>query len=401
MNKKIIIYFIMVLLYSFIPVAASQMDIGEDIDFEYRYLKHEGTVIGSEFRQRIKLYVKGYLENNIEIGAQLQSSGVMNSTNTFVVYEGAKIQNVDPFFEQAYIKLNKYYGYPVSISFGKIPLNWVDGVLVNDNQLGLPAIYVEADVPFEIRVEAFHCRTRNDLLDISGIKGYGIRSIREFGFRRVELDYTLEDYKSTARVTRSIYGGNFTRNMHKGLQYNFFGYKMKGKKGDIPFSGYAIGAYGKFEGIIDPIGKGGTWLNYILGSGDENDDESGFLPILSTVESSIIGDYYGRYREFRYVDSVVSKTITMSNSVANLSMFRYAIYATARDDVSVFMIRSTYKKHIPSLPIGGSLTYGIKYHYHQVDFEFRYTTFTPEDLYDYYIGDRPSKIYSVGLDARF
>ncbi len=396
---KIFIIFLLVCIPSL--SRGAQLDIGEDINFEYRYLKRADVVLDSEFRQRIKFYLKGHLRNNIEIGAQIQSSGIMNSTDDFVICEGAQIQNLDPFFEHAYIKINKYYGYPVSISLGKLPLNWMDGILINDNQLGLPAILVEVDAPYEIRVEAFHVRTRDNLLDISGIKGSGLRAIKEFGFRKIELDYTKEDYVSSEKVKRVIYGGNFTRNMTKGLEYSIFGFKMKGEKAGEKFDGYAIGAYGKFEGVVDPIGKGGAWIRYILGSGDPSDDERGFLPVLSSIESGMIGDYYGRYREFRLVDGNVSNSITLSHSIANLSIFRNALYATVRDDISVFMIRSTYKTHFTDQPLGGSLTLGALYKYEFIEFEFRWTTFTPEDIYDFYPSDRPSKIYSVSVNARF
>jgi hypothetical protein len=401
------VYILLLLLYSVINfykpdnIICAQLDIGEDIDFEYRYMKRQDEVLTSEFRERIKLYLNGYLQDNIEVGAQFQSSGIMNSTETFAVFQGAKIQNLEPFFELAYIKINKYYGYPVSISFGKLPIKWADGILVNHNQLGLPSILIQAEAPYEIKVEAYHARTRNNVLDISGIKGYGLRFMKEFGFRRVELDYTHEKYTSTAKVKRYIYGANVTRNLTKGLEYNFFGYNMKGEKGGESFKGYALGAYGKFEGIIDPIGKGGAWIRYMIGSGDLNDDESGFMPVLSSVESSMIGDYYGRYREFRVVDSILSNSVTLSHSIANLSVFRQALYATARDDVSLFMIRSTYRKHRPSLPLGGSLTLGVQYKYSFINFEIRYTTFTPEDIYDFYSSGRATKFFSAGLNARF
>jgi hypothetical protein len=396
------IYLLLSLLaYFVLPLRANQLDIGEDVDFEYRYIRRDTTVLSSEFRQRIKFYLTGYMQNNIEVGLKLQSAGIMNSTNTFVLFEGAKIQNLDPFFENAYIKINKYYGYPVSISIGKLPINWVEGVLVSDNQIGLPAVMVEVDAPFGVKVEGYHCRARNDLLDISGIKGYGIRSIKNFGFRSVELDYTIEDYESTKPVKRTIYGGMLTRNMHKGLEYSFFAYKMKGEKGGEKFDGHAMGAYGKFEGVVDPIGKGGAWIRYILGSGDQDDDEKGFLPILSSIESSMIGDYYGRYREYRRLEDGTLSNISLSHSIANVSILRNALYATVKDDISVFMIRSTYKKHQPEKPLGGALTLGLLYKYDFIECEVRYTQFTPEAEYNYYEGDRPTKIYTVGVNARF
>lgn len=397
---KKLLFLITLVLFLFTDMHASQIDIGEDINFEYRYLRRVSEVIAAEFRQRIKFYLIGHLEDDIEMGARLQSSGVMNSTSSHIIYQGAKIDNLTPFFEHAYIKINRYYGYPVSITIGKIPLKWADGILVNDNQLGIPAILIEGDVPFDIKAEAFHCRTRDDLLDISGIKGYGLRSIRRFGFRRVELDLTIENYRSSAVVNRTIYGGNFMRELKRGLEYKLYYYKMKGKKGDEKFSGYSMGAYGRFEGVVDPIGKGGAWIRYDLGTGHPSDDEKGFLPILSSIESDMIGDYYGRFREHRYKDGVLDID-TLSHTIANLSSFRQSVYATVRDDVGIFIIRSTYKRHQPNVPVGGAFTMGGIYKYRFITCEIRYTAFTPEPAYDLYGSDRPSKIYTASINAEF
>jgi hypothetical protein len=131
------------------------------------------------------------------------------------------------------------------------------------------------------------------------------------------------------------------------------------------------------------------------------DDEKGFLPILSNIEASMIGDYYGRNREFRMVDGSVSDTLSLSHSIANLSILRNALYATVRDDISVFMIRSTYKKHLPEKPLGGALTLGCLYKYDFIECEFRYTQFTPEPAYDAYESDRPTKFYTASISARF
>jgi hypothetical protein len=381
--------------------AAAELDIGQEIDFGYRNVKRGDNLDDTEFRQEIKLYMDAYLRDGIQIGGKLNSSGIMNSTADEVIFEGNGIDNLNPFFEQAYIKINNYYGYPVFLTFGKQPIKWAEGLLVNDNERGLPAVKIEYSAPYKIKTEAYHLRTRNNLLDISGIEGTGIRAARTFGFRKLELDYIVEKYESTKKVKRTVYGGAFTRNLYRGLEYSLLGYLMDGKKGNTNFDGYAIGAYGKFEGVVDPIGKGGAWIRYLEGSGNLTDDEQGFNPILSIVEADMIGDFYGRNREYAMVDGSRSNTITLSHSIANLSALRYALYATVRDEVSVFMIRSTYKKVDPELPIGGSITFGMRYTYSFLDFELAYTKFAPEDEYDNYTDGEITKFLSGTIEAAF
>jgi hypothetical protein len=397
---KIIFSFLSLIIVSSL-VYAADVDVGDDIDFEYRFYGRKDTFEYSEFRQRIRLYLNGYLDNGIEIAATLHSAGVMNSTRTVVTYDGADINNLTPYFEHAYIKINDYYGYPLDISLGKLPINWVEGILISDRQLGLPALMLQAKALYDIDLEAYHCRTRDEILDISGIQGTGARAVKDWGIRRLELDYTYEKYLGTADTKRKIYGAYFRRKLHKGLEYSAFGYIMKGKKAQESFSGRALGAYGKFEGVVDPIGKGGAWIRYILGSGDYEDDEKGFLPILGSVEASLIGDYYGRNREFRLVDNIVSSEKTLSHSIANLSLMRNAVYANFKDIVWLYMIRSTYKTEATQQPIGGSLSWGARYSYRGVEVELRYTTFMPEPEYNRYDTDKETRLITAAVSSRF
>ena len=141
---------VLLLINDYSILNSGQLDLGEDVSFDYRYITRKDTVISSEFLQRIRLYLNGYLTNGIEIGATLHSAGVMNSTETIVVYDGAQIQNLNPYFENAYIKINNYYDYPLSVSIGILSLNWGNGILVNDNYLGLPAVLAEYKAPWDI-----------------------------------------------------------------------------------------------------------------------------------------------------------------------------------------------------------------------------------------------------------
>ncbi len=382
--------------------AAQHIDIGENIDFEYRFMERGNTRI-TQYRQDINFYLEGYLKDNIEMGARLRSAGIMNSTATVILYEGGKIENLTPFIENAYVRIRDYYGYPVTFTFGKLALNWQEGILINDNRKGLPGVQVEYTAPYGIEVEGYHIRTKMDRYGISDVRGTGLRADRDFDFRNVELNYTVEEYESTEEVIRRVYGGRFTRNIHQGLEYSLFGFLMEGEKGADSFEGRALGAYGRFEGVVDPIGKGGAWIEYVFGSGDydKNDDERSFRPVLSSVESNLIGDYYGRHREYAYMDGVKSDEITLSHTIANLSSFRNALYATVLEDFHVFWIRSTYKKVEPDLPLGGSITFGGTYNYSFIDFELRYTKFSPEDEYDYYTEDRSTEFITGSISAKF
>ncbi len=401
MNKKIlIIIFLLVIFCNIQLVSAITLDIGNEINFEYRFEERKGAVIPSEFRQRIKFYLTGYLKDNIEVGIKLHSAGILNSTATFVIFENAKIPNLIPYFESAYIRINELHDLPLSLSIGKLSLSWLDGILLNDNQKGFPAILIEATAPHEIFVEAYHLWTRNELLGISQIKGHGVRIFRNFGVNKVSLNYTFEEYESSAKVRRTIYGGSFIRNMYRGIEYSLFGYLMRGEKGGVGFSGHAFGAYGRFEGVVEPFGRGGAWIRYIVGSGDPNDDERGFLPILSSVESEFIGYFYGQNREFRMKDGEISD-ITLSNSIANLSVMRTGLYAKVLDKIDVYMIRSTFSGHYPSFPLGGSITFGASYEYNSVKFNITHTIFDPEPEYDGYISDENTRLITAEVSARF
>ena len=396
---------------------AVTLDIGNDLLFEFLQEEREGRTVSTEIRQRARFYLKGYLQDGIQIGTRIHSAGLLNSTDTHITYEGALIGNQVPYFESAYIRVKDVHGLPVSLSAGLQPIKWAEGVLINDNLLGLPSISAMGTEPYTgISGEAYHVWARDELRGISDITGYGARIFRQLGPGVLELNYTSEDYVSPApapllddsRVTRDIFGGNYSRELESGIEYSFFGYLMRGRKAGEEFDGSAIGAYGRFEGVVEPIGRGGTWIRYILGTGDPEDDERGFMPVLSSVESRVIGDYYGRNREFMMVDGVRGDEVqteaaapTLSNKIANLSMLRYAIYATVLDDITVHMIRSTYKQHDPSVPVGGSLTFGAEYDYSLLNVALNYTVFAPEPAYDRYEGTRRTRFLTMALSARF
>ncbi|GEM_PF-3166877 len=399
---KLIIFQFAIFSFTISFCFAVQLDIGEDINFEYRFAERGGETVKSELRQNIKFYLTGYLRDDIEIGAKIRSAGTVNSTNTVVFYEGQKLDNLSPFFEHAYVRIHNYYDLPVSISLGIMPFKWADGVLINDRETGLPAALIEArDIYFDISADAFYSFSRDSTRNISDIEGYGFRAFRDFGIYNLELNFLHEDYFSTDSVRRNVYGGSFSRELSRGLEFSLFGFLMDGEKGDESFTADAFGANGHFQGEIDPLGSGGAWINYAVASGNLDDDEMGFSPLLAGVDSSFICEFYGGHREHMRIDGAVDESLTLSNSIANLSMLRTGLYADILDDLTVHMVRSTFKRHTPDVPIGGSITFGCVYNYSFLEFELNYTIFSPEEEYDYYTSDENTTFINTYLRARF
>ncbi len=381
-----------------LSVQGAVLDIGEELELEYWSLERDsGSFTG--LRNRLRFYLTAELEDNIEIGARIQSAGIVDSTRTYVTYDGKRVQNNTPFFDLAYIKVADIHELPLSLTLGIQSLNWLDGILISDGGTGIPGALLEARAPADIGFEAYGVADRDDLRGVSHIEGRGVRVFRYFNFIKAEINYLTEKYEEgNDKVNRALYGANLTREMTRGLEFSLFRYLMEGDIGEESFNSSLTGAYGSFEGEVDPIGRGGAWIRYIVGSGDIDDERRGFMPILSNVSSEMIGSYYGRFRE----SGNPGDSYDLSHTFANLDLFSYGIYASPPvDGLSLSMTRSLYKSQDPSLPIGGALSLGASYDYGRVRLELEHTVFSPEDDHQFFAGKGSKKLLTLKAEARF
>ena len=387
--KKIALLLSLLACFLYPHAGASVVDIGEDLEFEYRFLEREGDSY-SQLRHRLRLYLKAYLDKNITIGASIQSAGVADSTRTYVNYEGSEVKNKTPFFDLAYIKVEDIHDMPLSLTIGIQSLEWLDGLLISDRGMGLPGLSFRAELPHKIGVEGYRVMTEDSMKEISSIEGSGLRIMRKFGFMRAEANYLEENYKETEETTRSIYGAALSREMHQGLEFSLFNYIMDGSIGESSFSASLLGAYGSFEGAVEPIGKGGAWIRYLRGSGDPDNEKEGFMPVLAYASPDMIGHYYGRHRESG-----------LSYTAANLDLFSFGIYAHVMEGLRVSMTRGLYKSHTPSLPIGGSISFGADYTYDRIKVNFQHTIFSPEEDLQFFEGKENKKFITLNVGAKF
>ncbi|MGM0568814.1 MAG: hypothetical protein ACQESB_06330 [Elusimicrobiota bacterium] len=387
--KKLPLLLSLLACFLYSHAGASEVDIGEDLQFEYRFLKREDDSY-SQLRHRLRLYLKAYLDKNITIGASIQSPGIADSTQTYINYEGSKVKNKTPFFDSAYIKVDDIHDMPLSLTMGIQSLQWLDGLLISDRGMGLPGLSFRAELPYEIGVEGYRVMTEDSRREIPSIEGSGLRIMRKFGFMRAEANYLEEQYEESEEITRSIYGANLSREMHQGLEFSLFNYIMDGKIGESSFKSSLLGAYGSFEGAVEPIGKGGAWLRYILGGGDLDNEEEGFMPVLAHASADMIGHYYGRHRES-----------SLSYTAANLDLFSFGIYAYVTEDLKVSMTRGLYKSQTPSLPLGGSISFGADYTYDRINVNFKHTIFSPEEDHRFFEGKEDEKFITLNVGAKF
>ncbi len=386
------------LCYLLVPAAeAAVLDIGQDLEFEYRSLRHQNKTT-LELRHRLRLYMDAYLPNDIDIGARIQSAGILNSNEDYITTSGNKVENKTPFFDLAYIRLNSIHDYPVSLTMGIQSIRWLDGLLINDAGLGLGGASVKTKAPLDIGLEGYRVLASNRLRDISNIDGRGIRAYRYFDFVKLEANYLTEEYDDSSgdSIQRIIYGANLTRELSRGLEFSLFRYIMEGKIEQKSFDSSLIGAYGRFEGRVDPIGRGGAWIRYLVGSGNVNDERKAFMPVLSSAESGIIGHYYSSKRE-------MSTGIDLSYTLANLDLFSYGLYASPVEDVVVSMTRSLYKSQDPSLPIAGALSLGASYTYDRIHIALDHTVFAPEEEggHEFFEGISNTRYMTLKVGAKF
>ncbi len=376
---------------------ATVLDIGEDLEFEYRSSRHHSKT-SLELRHCLRLYMNAYLPNDIDIGARIQSAGILTSTQAYMLKGGDLVPNKTPFFDLAYIRLNTIHDYPVSLTMGIQPIRWLDGLLINDGGLGLGGASAKTEAPLDIWVEGYRVMASNKWRNISDIDGRGIRAYRHFDFVKVEANYLTEEYDDSSgeSIKRVIYGANLTRELRQGLEFSIFRYIMDGEIEKKSFDASFLGAYGRFEGRVDPIGRGGAWIRYIVGSGDVDDERKGFMPALARTEPGITGHFYTSNRE-------TATGINLSYTAANLDLFSYGIYASPVEDVILSMTRSLYKSQDPSLPIAGALSLGASYNYDRIHIALEHTVFAPEREggHEFFEGTRSTRFMTLTVGAEF
>ncbi len=117
--------------------------------------------------RRIHLETRGGEDVSLDVGLLLHALGVAGSTVSLQapfdraagIYPSA---DLTPFVENAYLRVNQLFGFPLEATFGRQSYKLASGLLLDDDGSGLTGIRLRGELPWwEMKLEAFLFNDRN------------------------------------------------------------------------------------------------------------------------------------------------------------------------------------------------------------------------------------------------
>ncbi len=153
MLKKI--FFISIIFFIFQSFLFCKIDIGEEVlvktffNVNYSNFGDSSLDTASNTMQRVRIYLAGNVQDNIEAKVKFQSIGIWGASTDTVKINNYFYDNFTPFIEEAYIKthdifkLSKTFDFDFDFVLGKQKIFYGDGYILSDNDRGLFAYKLE------------------------------------------------------------------------------------------------------------------------------------------------------------------------------------------------------------------------------------------------------------------
>ncbi|MFQ3675891.1 MAG: hypothetical protein SNJ64_05055 [Endomicrobiia bacterium] len=245
----------------------------------------------------LKTHIKGI--DNIEVCTKLTSIGRWGSGNNYQVENSSLVSivptywwektlpypntNFNPFLSELYTKytffiknpftkLNKYFEeVPISITLGRQELEFVDGVVVGKNGIGLDSIKLSFSLEKYFYLETFMSRILNEIVSVNNrnyflygtVYGTKYQDMYDFGISNVvEQNGFIEDKK--------IFTEYFIKHQKNGLSYVFEYVTQTGQKGkSVEYTGSLYYFRTGLEGEGKVLGKSNVDVIWLLSSGGD------------------------------------------------------------------------------------------------------------------------------------
>jgi len=359
LKRTILLFLLVVSILQISPqVCLAGVRVGEEVRIRWVPVNNGDT---SYIYQRTRFLVEGVLAEGITIGVKLQSRGFWGVDTSTVTIEGLTHRNMLPWIENAYVKVDEFFGLPLYLSLGRQALRYGDGLLVDDNASGYDAIKLSAILPWQVDCELM-------MLKPTGRKGVSPDNWKEKNAYGVFLK------RRWKRITPQI-SGLWQRDRTIGVDKNFLDCHVSGKLGkEVDYRGgitlqsgkgggrdykglaYIVG--GNFEAETR-FGKGIVVCEYLVGSGEiapiTGKDEN-FLSDYAHLSEEEYGEYYVENRnEVRNGDP--------DYAITNLKIFKLGVSAFLLPELKTGLNYFIYNSYTPKGNIGDEVDIFVKYYY--------------------------------------
>jgi hypothetical protein len=249
------------LLLAALPVRAANLDVTASykmraLDYQNlnlagdRSLQDNQSFISNDATlgiavRHIDLEPKGSDMMTMDVGVVLRALGVTGSTTALQGQPFNRIANnypsadFMPFFENAYVRVNHFLGYPVEATFGRQSYRLGSGLLLDDDGAGFTGITVKGDLPWwGMKAQGFVFADRDSLM---ATQDNADNSLALFGFA-VDLPtegvWQLDQLFERDRGSQIIYGCSYpdTADNNGGAPWNCYASKTFKSFTDVRYS---------------------------------------------------------------------------------------------------------------------------------------------------------------------
>jgi len=359
LKRKTLILIALSIFQISVQVSLAGVRVGEEVRIRWVPV-NDGDE--SYFYQRTRLFMEGVLAEGVTVGIKLQSRGFWGIDTSTVTIEGLTRKNMLPWFENAYVKIDQFFGLPLYLALGRQAVEYGNGLLINDNASGYDAVKLSASLSWRIDCEVLLLKPT----EANGVSpdewkeknGYGLFFRRRW--KRVTPQISgLWQRDQTNNVNKNFLGFHLSGNLGKGVNYQagLVTQSGKGEKKDYGGLAYFIG--GDFKADTR-LGKGVLVCEYLTGSGETPTPITGkdenFYTDYGHLSEEEYGEYYMENRsEVRVGDRDYSAT--------NLKLLKLGISVfpipKLKTGVNYFM----YTSDTPKASIGDEFDIFIHYNY--------------------------------------
>lgn len=401
---------------------ASSLSIGADTILRHVSVEERDASIKSQdyYDQQIQAYLTTDLSKDVEASIRVQSItpwGLEGSTNPLTTrYPNA---NGSLWVQNAYVRLPNIWKNRIALTFGRQPIQWGEGTILSDDDLGFNAIRAQIKSPFRIidfDVDVFTAKVTEGLrtpgdTDVSGIQlGTQHELVRWEVMALFERSNSAQNYAmgsetipvNASRLERNIYGLRARSNLKdafiKGEVYIQNGNITRSpSSADIKLGGmgYNVGVGGKAD--VKFLGRFGTVLELQNGSGDDpstaGEDEA-IRPTYASRWSGLERKGMGRYFAAGLTDAyspsnpfgqVSSVNTGLPAGTSGIQTIHFGLESTPWAAWTFLIDYFQYKAQEAlggSKDLGSEIDYGIEYRYSGlVTFKATIATFGPGEAF--------------------
>ncbi|MFN0118150.1 MAG: alginate export family protein [Elusimicrobiota bacterium] len=423
-RNKLIVFLAFTTLVNFIPnnSQATSLSLGADYHLKGISITQRDKTLNDldYYDQRLQGYLITDLSQEVEATIKIQSItpwGYETSTTTLQSrYPNA---NGQLWVQNAFLRLPKLWKDNIVLTVGRQPLQWGDGSILSDDELGFNAIRAQMKSPWEklsFDIEGFLAKINESLASKGDKDLYGA----SIGFDRQALRWEImglleksdgnQNYENGAdtttftasKIDRQILGVRVKSNLRdayvKGEYYLQTG-KVKQASGardvDLSGTGYLFGLGGKSN--TSKYGRFGAVVEYAVGDGDKadtpNKDES-FRPSFAGRWNGLERKGYGKYYAATFSDAysptdpfgeASSQNDGLPAGTSGIQTIKFGVDSTPlpKWTFSFDYFQFKAQKNISGpKELGTEFDYGVVYRYSGlVSAHVSYSQFRPGDAY--------------------